>query len=1204
MKRLALLLPLLALAAALRAAAAGPFTTTHADGWGVDDRSAAPGGGVTATELPPALRGARRAEVPATLAGRPVTALAPGLFAGCTNLAEAALPASLAAIPDDCFRGCRRLRGVAIPAGAESVGERAFEGCAALRRIALPDGVRSLGRRALADCANLREADLGRCAEVGAEALAGCARLERVRFPEAPGATLGERALADCRSLREARLGAGAAAVGASAFEGCAALEGVELPPTVESIGERALAGCAALRVASMPAGEGGGARALRIGAGAFEGCPALVAAAFGATGPLELEEGAFRDCTALREARFGASSGRLAPAVFRGCRSLCAATVPPGVTELPEKCFADCSALVSLRLPPTLVSVGARALRGCTALRRLELPSAEVRFARDALAGCDALIVAWPSDDPATAAGVPARELASRGMVAGAPRSGAAPAGPAAATGAERVGPVLWSWRPAPEGDGAEIVGAEPVLTAGLFRDFPEGAIEWLLEQGDLTVPETLGGMPVAALGPGALRGLGPMRVAVPASVRRVGAGAIAAAGLEGLSFAGAPPALDPEWIAREPGDDDPLDYLEYPAAFAREWETALDPPLPSARPGAAGAAEGAFVGEEEALGVRWTYSVRDGRAWVGAGPGRPAVPPGTAGALEIPERLGGLPVGGIAPCAFLGMDRIGSVRVGGARRDFEIGDLAFRDCSALTNLSWDADCDVASIGAEALRGCTALARLDARGVRRFGAAAFAGCTALRSLRVGAGRFGGPDALPPLFAAGCTALDDMELPVGSIGRGAFRGCSSLRAVWISPSLRVLGADAFAGCTALRVFGTDPSAGCSPWRRPNLPEGCTRVGPRAFDRTPLAPAADGAAAADAPEADPFGPPAALESSDEDANSVAALAVAPARLELPPDVPSCATLRVSLAGIGDPDVDRAPANLALVLDRSAAMRGEPFERARDAVLDALPRLRERDVVTVVAFGRRAEILADAEPATPRTRAALAARLRALEPDAADPVAALFGGVAAGAAGLRKGAALLGSGAAGAVPRLVLVSGSPTGAGHAGPDAPGDFHRLGESLAKEGFAVSAVGAAPGCPADALAALAEGSGGSFLAPGTPAAAAAAAAAEIDAALRVAATAATLAVRFRGGARPVAASGAGVALAESALAGEDSVRAILGPVVLGRETALDIRVEFPARAPGETAPFARAEASWILPDGRIGGATATLSATFSEPR
>ena len=1204
-----------ALAAAPRAAAAEPATTARDAGWGVDDRSPAPRGGVTATALPPSLRGARRVEVPRELLGRPVTALAPGLFADCADLESVALPPGLAAVPDDCFRGCRRLREIALPEAAETVGERAFEGCASLRRVALPAGVRSLGRRALADCANLREADLGRCASVGGEALAGCARLGRVRFPEAPGATLGERALAGCRSLREARPGAGTAAVGAEAFAGCAALATVELPSTLEEIGERAFEGCVALRFASMPAAPGGAARPLRVGAGAFAGCTALEAASFGAAGALDLGDEAFRGCTALREARFGAASGRFGAAAFRGCRSLRAAAVPPGVTELPEDCFADCSALASLRLPPTLVAVGARALRGCTALRRLELPSSSVRFARDALAGCESLLVAWPSEDPATAAGVPARDLAAFGMAAdGAPparsartSAGAAPA-PRAAVASERAGSAVWSWRPAPEGDGAEIVGVAPAFSAGFFRGFPEGAVEWLLEQGDVAVPERLGGMPVAAIGPDAFRNLRPGRLDMPASVRRVGARAIPA-GLQKLVFRGPPPRFDPDWVDRGPDDPpfDPFDFLEHPEESAREWAVALAPALPSARPDAAAAPDGTFVGEETVGGVRWTYSVRDGRARAGAGPGRPAVPPGTAGALEIPERLGGFPVEGLAPCAFLGMDRIGSVRVGGTRADFEIGDQAFRGCTALTNLSWDAACDVASIGAEALRDCTALERFDARGVRRFGAAAFAGCTALRSLRVGAAAGSpGPDALPPLFAAGCTALEEAELPVAAIGRGAFRGCTSLRAVWGSPSLRLLGADAFAGCTELHAFGADPSAGCGPWRRPVLPAGCTRVGPRAFDRTPLADAADGDAdeSADAPPA-ASPPPAAAEHAPpahgfgRGGSGFARLVAEPDRGVLPADVPVRATVRFSLEGAkvpaGDPGSVRTAVNLALVLDRSAAMRGEPFRRECDAALGVLELLGldGRDAITVVAAGRRAEVLASGLPATEKNRAALAAKIRALEPDDA-PAAALFAGVAAGAAGLR--AAPAAATAAGArVAKLVVVHGAPPGDG---PAAPDDWRRLGASFGKEGFAVVAVGVAPDPSEKRLRALAEGAGGISFASfhavtgaGVPAIVAGA----VDDSFRTVGTDAKLSVRFRGGAVPAGADG------RVSVSG-DVLEAALGPVVAGCGTTVAVRVEFPPGVPGETLDFAVAEAVWTLPDGTTGSASVPCSVRFGS--
>ena len=89
---------------------------------------------------------------------------------------------------------------------------------------------------------------------------------------------------------------------------------------------------------------------------------------------------------------------------------------------------------------------------------------------------------------------------------------------------------------------------------------------------------------------------------------------------------------------------------------------------------------------------------------------------------------------------------------------------------------------------------------------------------------------------------------------------------------------------------------------------------------------------------------------------------------------------------------------------------------------------------------------------------------------------------------------------------------------------------------------------------------------------------------------------------MRFRDGARPVAVSGVDGARIE-----DDVVIAALGPIVFGREQAIDIRVEFPARAPGRTAPFARAEANWLVCDGSsggFGGAVVPCTATFSEPR
>lgn len=75
-------------------------------------------------------------------------------------------------------------------------------------------------------------------------------------------------------------------------------------------------------------------------------------------------------------------------------------------------------------------------------------------------------------------------------------------------------------------------------------------------------------------------------------------------------------------------------------------------------------------------------------------------------------------------------------------------------------------------------------------------------------------------------------------------------------------------------------------------------------------------------------------------------------------------------------------DRAPLNVALVLDRSGSMRGEKLRYVQSAASHLLDLLNERDRAAVVAYDDQIVTLAESEPLTERARAGLKERIAAL------------------------------------------------------------------------------------------------------------------------------------------------------------------------------------------------------------------------------
>jgi len=180
-----------------------------------------------------------------------------------------------------------------------------------------------------------------------------------------------------------------------------------------------------------------------------------------------------------------------------------------------------------------------------------------------------------------------------------------------------------------------------------------------------------------------------------------------------------------------------------------------------------------------------------------------------------------------------------------------------------------------------------------------------------------------------------------------------------------------------------------------------------------------------------------------------------------------DRPQRATLKISLEGIAQPSSsERGPVNMVLVLDRSGSMQGDKIENLRRAALGVVDRMGSRDVISVVAYDTREEVLIPAMPV--RDKETIRRKIRSIQ---ADGSTALFAGVSKGLAQARiyRGG--------GRATRVVLLS---DGQANIGPSSPSQLAALGRSAAREGIPVTTVGLGLGYNEDLMSQLAQASDG----------------------------------------------------------------------------------------------------------------------------
>lgn len=168
------------------------------------------------------------------------------------------------------------------------------------------------------------------------------------------------------------------------------------------------------------------------------------------------------------------------------------------------------------------------------------------------------------------------------------------------------------------------------------------------------------------------------------------------------------------------------------------------------------------------------------------------------------------------------------------------------------------------------------------------------------------------------------------------------------------------------------------------------------------------------------------------------------------------------IKIDLTGFSfEQKSERAPVNVALVLDKSGSMNGEKMEQAKAAAIQAVELLNERDKLSIIVYDSDVKVLVPVT--TVSDKKAIKDTIKHIQ---ASGGTALYAGVVSGANQLRE--YLQDNG----VHRVILLS---DGQANEGPDTPTELGQLGTRLINDNISVTTIGLGLGYNEDLMVQLA---------------------------------------------------------------------------------------------------------------------------------
>lgn len=360
---------------------------------------------------------------------------------GETGLISVTFPETVTAVGNGAFKDRTDIKKIVFEGRVETIGDSAFENCISLEEAELPDSVRVIGNRAFYNCVSLKTIPLYEGLEkIGSRAFEGCNFDRSVIIVPSTVEKMGEKAFGSVSNTAVIAISQQLAENYDYSKDNCGYLIYRVKEDGIKSV-MKAKLGDGMITIAvpnsmivdplhehcwindshsycalcDFAGGSCGGDESVD-GKNAFwridretgtlyitgtgelkdylgdETAPWLASELRNFIKAIEIGNGitnvpsnGFLNCENVKTAVIPATVSVIGENAFMGCTSLTEIVIPDGVENIEENTFKGCSSLKNVKLPDSVSNISSGAFQGCTSLSYIELGDNDVLIASDA---------------------------------------------------------------------------------------------------------------------------------------------------------------------------------------------------------------------------------------------------------------------------------------------------------------------------------------------------------------------------------------------------------------------------------------------------------------------------------------------------------------------------------------------------------------------------------------------------------------------------------------------------------------------------------------------------------------------------------------------------------------------------------------------------------------------------------------------------